>query len=176
MEHLRCRSKPLPGVSILGLISRPSSNIFFQTFILLALIGGTYVPCIISLLPDKKRETYDVLFGLIHDYLDRNNLPNKFETDFFMTDFEVKEATKLGWYIWIKICLQNIVLRVVHTFKFLPLQVNIRSSFSMFWPEVKLLSCYFHFSQLMWKRVKGDTVFANLLIGQKSTYLYLMTI
>ena len=70
----------------------------------------------------------------------------------------------------------NIMLRVVHTFKFLPLQVNIRSSFSMFWPEVKLLSCYFHFSQLIWKRVKGDTVFANLLIGQKSTYLYLMTI
>ena len=33
----------------------------------------------------------------------------------------------------------NIVLRVVHTFKFLPLQVNIRSSFSMFWLEVKLL-------------------------------------
>ena len=86
----------LPGVSILGLISRPSSNIFFQTFILLALIGGTYVPCIISLLPDKKRETYDVLFGLIHDYLDRNNLLNKFEKDFFMTDFKVKEATKLG--------------------------------------------------------------------------------
>ena len=50
----------------------------------------------------------------------------------------------------------NIVLRAVHTFKFLPLQVNIRSSFSMFWPEVKLLGCYFHFSQLMWKRVKGD--------------------
>ena len=70
----------------------------------------------------------------------------------------------------------NIVLRVVHTFKFLPLQVNIRSSFSMFWLEVKLLGCYFHFSQLMWKPVKGDTVFANLLIGQKSTYLYLMTI
>ena len=81
------------------MISRPSSNIFFQTFILLALIGGTYVPCIISLLPDKKGETYDVLFGLfglIHDYLDRNNLPNKLEKDFFMTDFEVKEATKLG--------------------------------------------------------------------------------
>jgi len=78
------------------LISRTLPNIFFQTFILLALIGGTYVPCIISLLPDKKRETYDVLFGLIHDYLDRNNLPNKFEKDFFMTDFEVKGATKLG--------------------------------------------------------------------------------
>ena len=89
-----------------------------------------------------------------------------------MTDFEVKEATKLGWYIWIKICLQNIVLRVVHTFKFLPLQVNIRSSFSMFWPEVKLLGCYFHFSQLMWKRVKGDVYCVCQLANWTKIHLF----
>ena len=49
-----------------------------QTFILMALLGGVYVPCIIGLLPDKKRETYDVFFGLIHDYLDAHQLPNTF--------------------------------------------------------------------------------------------------
>ena len=66
----------------------------------------------------------------------------------------------------------NIVLRVVHTFKFLPLQVNIRSSFSMFWPEVKLLSCYFHFSQLMWKRVKGDVYCVCQLANWTKIHLF----
>ena len=66
----------------------------------------------------------------------------------------------------------NIVLRVVHTFKFLPLQVNIRSSFSMFWPEVKLLGCYFHFSQLMWKRVKGDVYCVCQLANWTKIHLF----
>ena len=66
----------------------------------------------------------------------------------------------------------NIVLRVVHTFKFLPLQVNIRSSFSMFWPEVKLLGCYFHFSQLMWKRVKGDVYCVCQLANLTKIHLF----
>ena len=66
----------------------------------------------------------------------------------------------------------NIVLRVVHTFKFLPLQVNIRSSFSMFWPEVKLLGCYFHLSQLMWKRVKGDVYCVCQLANWTKIHLF----
>ena len=66
----------------------------------------------------------------------------------------------------------NIVLRVVHTFKFLPLQVNIRSSFSMFWLEVKLLGCYFHFSQLMWKRVKGDVYCVCQLANWTKIHLF----
>ena len=66
----------------------------------------------------------------------------------------------------------NIVLRVVHAFKFLPLQVNIRSSFSMFWPEVKLLGCYFHFSQLMWKRVKGDVYCVCQLANWTKIHLF----
>ena len=39
------------------------------------------------------------------------------------------------------------------------LQVAIRSSFKMFWPEITLLGCYFHFSQLIWRRVKGNWFF-----------------
>ena len=64
------------------------------------------------------------------------------------------------------------MLRVVHTFKFLPLQVNIRSSFSMFWLEVKLLGCYFHFSQLMWKRVKGDVYCVCQLANWTKIHLF----
>ena len=60
-----------------------------QTFILMALLGGVYLPCIIGLLPDKRRETYDVFFGLIHAYLDAHQLPNTFADGFFMTDFEI---------------------------------------------------------------------------------------
>ena len=48
-----------------------------------------YVPCVIALLPDKKRESYDVMFGLLHDYLANHKLPNTFANDFFMTDFEL---------------------------------------------------------------------------------------
>ena len=44
---------------------------FIQTFILMALLGGVYIPFVIALLPDKTRETYDVFFGLIYDYLDK---------------------------------------------------------------------------------------------------------
>ena len=87
----------------------------------MALLGGIYVPCVIALLPDKSRETYDVFFGLIWDYLDKHALPNNFADGFFMTDFEI----------------------------------NIRAAFSMFWPDIRMLGCYFHFSQLMWKRVKS---------------------
>ena len=32
--------------------------------------------------------------------------------------------------------------------------IIIRMSFSMFWPAIRLLGCYFHFSQLVWRRVK----------------------
>ena len=55
----------------------------------MALLGGVYIPCVIALLPDKTRETYDVFFGLIYDYLDKHNLPNNFSDGFFMTDFEI---------------------------------------------------------------------------------------
>ena len=70
--------------------------ILIQTFILLALLGGVYVPCIIALLPDKKRESYDVLFSLIWDYLNQHNLPNEFSSDYFMTDFEVSTSSISG--------------------------------------------------------------------------------
>lgn len=94
---------------------------FYQTFILIALLGGVYVPCMIALLPDKSRESYDCLFSLIWDFNNNHGLANDFAEGFFMTDFEL----------------------------------NIRLSFSMFWPNTRLLGCYFHFSQLIWKRVKG---------------------
>ena len=33
-------------------------------------------------------------------------------------------------------------------------EAAIRSAFKLFWPGITLLGCYFHFSQLIWKRVK----------------------
>ena len=39
--------------------------------------------------------------------------------------------------------------------KLVCLQVAIRNSFKTFWPGITLLGCYFHFSQLIWRRVKG---------------------
>ena len=70
-----------------------------QTFILMALLGGVYLPCIIGFLPDKRRETYDVFFGLIHAYLDAHQLPNTFADGFFMTDFEInlRSAFAMFW-------------------------------------------------------------------------------
>ena len=111
-------------LDILGKNRNFNGLLVIQTFILMALLGGVYLPCIIGLLPDKKRETYDVFFGLIYDYLDAHQLPNKFEDGYFMTDFEV----------------------------------NIRNAFSMFWPDIRMLGCYFHFSQLVWRRVKSRNI------------------
>ena len=42
----------------------------------------------------------------------------------------------------------------------------------MFWLEVKLLGCYFHFSQLMWKRVKGDVYCVCQLANWTKIHLF----
>ena len=65
----------------------------------MALLGGVYVPCILGLLPDKKRDTYDAFFGLTYDYLNKHDLPNEFASHFFMTDFElnIRNAFRLFW-------------------------------------------------------------------------------
>ena len=93
---------------------------FFQVFVLMALFGGTYLPCMVGLLPDKSYDSYARLFSLVWAYLNSHGLPNTFQNEFFMTDFEVA------------IC----------------------GAFKLFWPAITLLGCYFHFSQLIWKRVK----------------------
>ena len=41
--------------------------------------------------------------------------------------------------------------------------IIIGMSFSMFWPAIRLLGCYFHFSQLVWRRVKRIISFFNFL-------------
>ena len=85
-----------------------------QVFVLMALFGGVYLPCLIGLLPDKTNDTYGRFFAMVYSYLEQNDLPNNFTGHFFMTDFER----------------------------------NIRDNFNLFWPDVKLLGCYFHFSQV----------------------------
>jgi hypothetical protein len=35
-------------------------------------------------------------------------------------------------------------------------EAPIRDAFKLFWPSIILLGCYFHFSQLIWKRVKKN--------------------
>ena len=134
-------------------------DFFLQTFILIALLGGVYVPCIIAMLPDKKRESYDVLFSLIWDYLNLHNLPNTFSSDYFMTDFEV--SSSFGKMTTKSSTVSKYLVNIFNSFKISCetshfLQVSIRSSFRMFWPGITLLGCYFHFSQLIWRRVKGN--------------------
>ena len=97
-------------------------KLFYQVFVLMALYGGIYVPCLFGLLPDKTEDSYIRLFGMIWAYNDKNNLPNNFENQFFMCDFERA----------------------------------IRSSFLLYWPHTRVLGCYFHFSQCVWKKVKKN--------------------
>ena len=86
----------------------------------MALYGGHYVPCMFGLLPDKSGETYDRFFGMLHRYLEKNNLPNNFQEQSFMCDFEIA----------------------------------IRSSVMLYWPMVRVLGCFFHFSQVRIKITK----------------------
>ena len=95
-------------------------KLFYQVFVLMALYGGVYVPCLFGLLPDKSEDSYLRFFGMLWAYNDQNGLPNIFENEFFMCDFELL----------------------------------IRSSILLYYPSLKTLGCYFHFSQLVWRRVQ----------------------
>ena len=95
-------------------------KLFYQTFVLMALYGGVYVPCLFGLLPDKTAETYDRFFAMLWAYNDKHKLPNNFANQFFMCDFEVA----------------------------------IRSSVMLYWPSVSILGCFFHFSQIVWRKIK----------------------
>ena len=97
-------------------------KLFYQVFVLMALYGGVYVPCLFGLLPDKSEDSYTRFFGMLWAYNDQNGLPNDFRNEFFMCDFE-------------------------HL---------IRSSILLYYPYLKVLGCYFHFSQLVWRRVKSN--------------------
>ena len=95
-------------------------KLFYQVFVLMALYGGVYVPCLFGLLPDKGEDSYLRFFGMLWAYNDQNGLPNNFENEFFMCDFELL----------------------------------IRSSILLYYPSLKILGCYFHYSQLIWRRVQ----------------------
>ena len=99
-----------------------SPKLFYQVFVLMALYGGVYVPCMFGLLPDKSEDSYTRFFGMLWAYNDKNDLPNNFQNEFFMCDFEQA----------------------------------IRSSFLLYWPYVRVLGCYFHFSQRVLKRVQKN--------------------
>ena len=73
-------------------------KLFFQVFVLMALYGGIYVPCLFGLLPDKSEDSYLRLFAMIWAYNDKNNLPNDFSNQFFMCDFESNIRTSVLMY------------------------------------------------------------------------------
>ena len=74
-------------------------KLFYQVFVLMALFGGVYLPCLIGLLPDKSNDTYGRFFAMVWTYLNENNLPNDFTGHFFMTDFErnIRDNFNLFW-------------------------------------------------------------------------------
>ena len=82
-------------------------KLFYQMFVLMARYGGIYVPCLFGLLPDKSEDSYLRFFGMLWAYNDKNDLPNDFQHQFFMCDFEQQ----------------------------------IRTSFLLYWPYVRVLDC-----------------------------------
>ena len=57
--------------------------------------------------------------------------------------------------IWNYLSQNNLPNNFADGFFMTDFEQNIRSGFQLFWPEVRLLGCYFHFSQLIWRRVKS---------------------
>ena len=47
-------------------------KLFYQVFVLMALYGGVYVPCLFGLLPDKSEDSYLRFFGMLWAYNDKN--------------------------------------------------------------------------------------------------------
>ena len=73
-------------------------KLFYQTFVLMAMYGGIYIPCLFGLFPDKSTETYEYFFGMIWEYNDKHNLPNNFTAQFFMVDFEYAIRSSIMLY------------------------------------------------------------------------------
>ena len=61
--------------------------------------------------------------------------------------------------IWNYLSQNNLPNNFADGFFMTDFEQNIRSGFQLFWPEVRLLGCYFHFSQLIWRRVKSEQLF-----------------
>ena len=67
---------------------RVTPRLWTQTFIISAQVSGSvFVPVVFSLLPDKKRESYDTMFSLLKENLESRNL--EMSALFFMSDFEI---------------------------------------------------------------------------------------
>ena len=69
-----------------------------KTFVLMAMYGGIYIPCLFGLLPVKSAETYECFFGMIWEYNDNHYLANNFYAQFFMVDFEYAIRTSIMLY------------------------------------------------------------------------------
>ena len=67
---------------------RITPALWCQTFIISAEVTtGVFVPVVFALLPDKKRESYDAMFGLLREALE--TLGKELSASFFMSDFEI---------------------------------------------------------------------------------------
>ena len=48
-----------------------------------------YTVTMLGLMPDKSRDSYDRMFGMLYDYCDEQELDTQWIGSVFMTDFEV---------------------------------------------------------------------------------------
>ena len=52
-------------------------------------IGGKGIPCVFGLLPNKKKETYDVFFNKIKEHVGEQNCPKTIISDFEQAVFSI---------------------------------------------------------------------------------------
>ena len=55
----------------------------------MCLTAKAYTITMLCLMPDKSRDSYDRMFGMLHDYCEENELDTQWINSVFMTDFEV---------------------------------------------------------------------------------------
>ena len=55
----------------------------------MCLTSKAYTVTMLGLMPDKTRESYDRMFGMLHDYCEEQELDTQWIGSTFMTDFEV---------------------------------------------------------------------------------------
>ena len=67
---------------------RITPSLWTQTFIINASVtSSTFIPTVIALLPDKKRDTYDAMFGSLKENLEARGL--ELSARYMMSDFEL---------------------------------------------------------------------------------------
>ena len=98
----------------------------------MCMTSKAYTVTMLGLMPDKSRDSYDRMFGMLYDYCDEQELDTQWIGSVFMTDFEVAmRSSILLFYPSVKLlaCFFHFCQRMVFYMKAAGLQTLNEKNF-----------------------------------------------